>query len=54
MFIRLSVFFNKYNVLNINQYGFRLSYSISTAVFDVLNYVTTALHRKNGSFGLVY
>ena len=54
MLIRLSVFFNKHNVLNVNQHGFRHSYSTSTAVADVLNYVTNALDRKNGSFGLVY
>ena len=47
MLIRLSVFFNKYNVLNINQHGFRSNYSTSTAVADVLNYVTTALDKKN-------
>ena len=39
MFFYLSVFFNKYNVLNINQHGFSLNYSTSTVVADILNYV---------------
>ena len=54
MLIRLSVFFNKYNVLNINQHGFRPNYSICTAVADVLNYVTTALNKKVVALALFF
>ena len=46
MLIRLSVFFNKYNVSNINQHDFRPNYSTSTAVADVLNNITTAFDKK--------
>ena len=46
MLIRLSAFFNKYNLLNINQHGFSPNYSTSTAFADVLNYVTAALDKQ--------
>ncbi len=52
MLIRLSKFFDKHNVFNIHQHGFRNSYSTSSAVADELDCVTAALDKTHVALAL--
>ena len=43
---KLITFFDKHNILNMHQHGFRPKYSTSTALTDVLDYITHSIDNK--------
>ena len=47
MYNRLFYFISKYNVLSLNQYGFRPGHSTSSALIDFVHTVVNALDKKN-------
>ena len=52
IYIRLTSFFNKHDILNSSQYGFRTNHSTNSAIAEVLDCVTLALNKKLLSLAL--
>jgi hypothetical protein len=46
MLTRLSKFFDKHNILNVHQHGFRAHSSTTTAMVDVGDYITNCVEKK--------
>lgn len=52
MLTRLAAFLQKHDVINKHQHGFRRNHSTSTALADVLDYITLQLDKKLSVFAL--
>jgi len=51
---KLVKFFNKYNILHKNQFGFRKGHSTVHALIQAVNYIFTELSKKNYVMGLFF
>ena len=52
MYNRLLNFLNKYNILSINQFGFRKNHSTSLALIHLYDKISTAIDNREYTVGI--